>query len=133
MYYAQRTVDVASAGLWLVESVPIDDVVTPLEVRRRLVLPLVFCCARARKAHSLCAGSEGTIPDSISRWSKHGASHRENFDTPPLGGNCRETCECSRGNVVASDRYRVPGFREETRVYLRKARVSGGWSDGAAR
>ncbi len=36
--------------------------------------------------------------------SKRGASHRKNRDTPPLGGNCRETCECSRGTVLLSDR-----------------------------
>ena len=47
---------------------------------------------------------EGWILDSISRWCKNGASHRKNFDTPPLGGNCRETCECSRGTILASDR-----------------------------
>jgi hypothetical protein len=51
----------------------------------------------------------------------------------PLGGNCREPCECSRGNILASDRYGVPGFREETHVYLGKTRVSGGLIDGAAR
>ena len=31
------------------------------------------------------------------------------------------------------NRDRVPGFREETRVYLLKTRLWGGWSDGAAR
>jgi hypothetical protein len=35
----------------------------------------------------------GWILDSISRWCKHGASHRKNFDTPPLGGCCRATFE----------------------------------------
>ncbi len=33
----------------------------------------------------------GWILDSISRWCKHGASHRKNFDTPPLEGSCRAT------------------------------------------
>jgi len=103
MYYARRTVDIPSDRLWLVESVPIDDVVTPPEVWRRLEIPSVLWRARARKAQSLCAGREGIIQDSISCQSKNGASHRKNFDTPPLGGNCRETCECYRGNILASD------------------------------
>src|ERR1700690_2549902 len=49
LYYAQRTVDVASARLWLIEGVPIDDVVTLLEVRRRFELPIALCRARARE------------------------------------------------------------------------------------
>jgi hypothetical protein len=49
LYYAQRTVDVASARLWLIEGVPIDDVVTLLEVRRRFEIPVVLCRARARE------------------------------------------------------------------------------------
>jgi hypothetical protein len=44
------------------------------------------------------------IVDSISWSCKNGASHRKKFDTPPLGGNCRETCECYRGTMLASDR-----------------------------
>ena len=76
-------------------------------------------CSRGG-AHGFYAGIEGVILHSISRRSKNGASHRKYVDTPPLGGNCRETCECSRGNILASDRYRVPWFRKETRVYLRK-------------
>jgi hypothetical protein len=35
------------------------------------------------------AGIEGVIPHSILCRSKNGASHRENFDTPPLRGCCR--------------------------------------------
>jgi len=35
-----------------------------------------------------CAGGEGVNLHSISCRSKNGASHRKNFDTPPLGGNC---------------------------------------------
>ena len=54
--------------------------------------------------NAFCAGSEGVILHSISCRSKNGASHRKNCDTPPLGGNCRETCECSRGTILASDR-----------------------------
>src|SRR5271157_4268691 len=49
LYYAQRTVDVASARLWLIEGVPIDDVITMLQVRRRFEIPAALCCARARE------------------------------------------------------------------------------------
>jgi hypothetical protein len=49
LYYAQRTVDVASARLWLIEGIPIDDVVTMIEVRRRFEIPAAFCSARARE------------------------------------------------------------------------------------
>ena len=48
-YYAQRTVDVASARLWLAEGIPIDDVITMLEVRRRFDLPAALCTTRARE------------------------------------------------------------------------------------
>jgi hypothetical protein len=47
LYYAQRTVDVASARLWLIEGVPMDDVVTMLKVRRRFEIPAALCSARA--------------------------------------------------------------------------------------
>jgi hypothetical protein len=49
LYYARRTVDVASARLWLIEGIPIDDVVTLLEVRRRFEIPIALCRARARE------------------------------------------------------------------------------------
>jgi len=49
LYYAQRTVDVASARLWLIEGVGIDDVITILESRRRFELPAALCSARARE------------------------------------------------------------------------------------
>lgn len=49
VYYAQRTVDVASARLWLLEGAPIDDVISMLEVRRRYELPDALCSARARE------------------------------------------------------------------------------------
>jgi len=49
LYYAQRTVDVASARLWLIEGVPMDDVVTMLVVRRRFEIPATLCSARARE------------------------------------------------------------------------------------
>ena len=49
LYYARRTVDVASARLWLIEGIRIDDVITMLESRRRFELPAALCCARARE------------------------------------------------------------------------------------
>jgi hypothetical protein len=49
LYYAQRTVDVASARLWLIEGVRIDDVITMLESRRRFEVPAALCSARARE------------------------------------------------------------------------------------
>jgi hypothetical protein len=49
LYYAQRTVDMASACLWLLEGAPIDDVITMLEVRRRFEIPTALCSARARE------------------------------------------------------------------------------------
>jgi hypothetical protein len=52
LYYAQRTVDVASARLWLIEGIRIDDVITMLESRRRFELPVALCSARAREITS---------------------------------------------------------------------------------
>ena len=49
LYYAQRTVDVASARLWLAEGIPIGDVITMIEVRRRFEFPVAPCSARARE------------------------------------------------------------------------------------
>lgn len=49
LYYAQRTVDVASARLWLAEGIPIGDVVTMLEVRRRFDISAALASARARE------------------------------------------------------------------------------------
>ena len=49
LYYAQRTVDMASARLWLIEGILIDDVITMLESRRRFELPAALCSARARE------------------------------------------------------------------------------------
>jgi hypothetical protein len=49
LYYAKRTVDVASARLWLADGIPIDDVITMLEVRRRFEIPGALCSARARE------------------------------------------------------------------------------------
>jgi hypothetical protein len=49
LYYAQRTVDVASARLWFIEGIRFDDVITMLEMRRRFELPAAVCSARARE------------------------------------------------------------------------------------
>ncbi|MBT9329532.1 RepB family DNA primase [Paracidobacterium acidisoli] len=49
LYYAQRTVDVASARLWFIEGIRFDDVITMLETRRRFELPAALCSARARE------------------------------------------------------------------------------------
>ncbi len=49
VYYAQRTVDVASAWLWLRDGLPIADVVTMLQVRRRFQIPDKLCSARAHE------------------------------------------------------------------------------------
>jgi hypothetical protein len=48
-YYAQRTVDVASARLWLTDGISVGDVITMLEVRRRFDLPATLATARARE------------------------------------------------------------------------------------
>jgi hypothetical protein len=49
LYYAQRTVDVASARLWFIEGIRLDDVITMLESRRRFEIPAALCSARARE------------------------------------------------------------------------------------
>ena len=49
LYYAQRTVDMASARLWLADGIPIADVITMLEVRRRFEIPAAIAGARARE------------------------------------------------------------------------------------
>lgn len=49
IYYAQRTIDVASARQWLLEGTPIDDVITMLHERRRFELPTAICSARSRE------------------------------------------------------------------------------------
>jgi hypothetical protein len=48
-YYAMRTVDVASARLLLDDGIPIEDVITMLEVRRRFELSPALNAARARE------------------------------------------------------------------------------------
>ena len=49
LYYAQRTVDMASARQWFLEGAPVDDVITMLCDRRCLELPIALCSARARE------------------------------------------------------------------------------------
>jgi len=49
VYYAQRTVDVASAWLWLKDGVPMGDIVTMFQVRRRFQIPDKLCSARAHE------------------------------------------------------------------------------------
>jgi len=49
VYYAQRTVDVASAWLWLKDGIPMGDIVTMLQVRRRFQIPDKRCSARAHE------------------------------------------------------------------------------------
>jgi len=49
LYYAQRTIDVASARLWLIEGSSFEDVITMLESRRSHELPAALCSARARE------------------------------------------------------------------------------------
>ncbi len=49
LYYAQRTFDIASAPLWLLEGIRIDDVITMLESRHRFEIPTVIVEARARE------------------------------------------------------------------------------------
>jgi hypothetical protein len=48
-YYAQRTVDMASARLALLAGNSIHDVIAMLEARRLSELPAALCCARARE------------------------------------------------------------------------------------
>jgi hypothetical protein len=49
LYYAQRTVDVASARLWLIEGIAIDDVIAMLKSRRSAELSAARCSTRARE------------------------------------------------------------------------------------
>jgi hypothetical protein len=48
-YYAQRTIDMASARLWLQKGIAITDVIAMLESRRQHELPATLCSARARE------------------------------------------------------------------------------------
>ena len=49
LYYARRTIDIASARLSLLEGVLIEDVITMLDRRRCNELPAILCSSRARE------------------------------------------------------------------------------------
>ncbi|ADW70189.1 RepB family DNA primase [Granulicella tundricola] len=49
LYYAQRTVDMASARQWFLKGAPLDDVITMLCDRRCFELPAALCSARTRE------------------------------------------------------------------------------------
>lgn len=49
LYYAQRTIDVASARLWFIEGSSFENVIALLEARRQFELPVALCSARARE------------------------------------------------------------------------------------
>jgi hypothetical protein len=49
LYYAQRTIDIASARLSLLEGVAIEDVIAMLEDRRSAEVPTALCASRARE------------------------------------------------------------------------------------
>jgi hypothetical protein len=48
-YYAQRTVDMASARLWLTEGMSTPQVIATLESRRQAEIPAALCSARAKE------------------------------------------------------------------------------------
>ena len=103
--YAQQTVNVASARLWLIEGVPMEDVChaagDPLPFRDCLRTvypkrPTQGCGGAACEeaygwggVRGFGAGVEGMILHSILWQCRNGASHRKNFDTPPLRGCCK--------------------------------------------
>ena len=49
LYYAQRTIDIASARLALVEGMAIEEVIAMLEDRRSAEIPAALCSSRARE------------------------------------------------------------------------------------
>ena len=49
LYYAQRTIDIASARLLLLEGVVIESVIAALEQRRSADIPAALCASRARE------------------------------------------------------------------------------------
>jgi hypothetical protein len=49
LYYAQRTIDIASARLMLLNGAAIEDVIAMLEDRRSADVPAAFCSSRARE------------------------------------------------------------------------------------
>jgi RepB DNA-primase from phage plasmid len=55
LYYAQRTVDIASARLWMLAEIPQEDIITMLECRRRFEISTTLCSARAREITATAA------------------------------------------------------------------------------
>jgi hypothetical protein len=49
LYYAQRTIDIASARISLLEGAAIEDVIHAIERRRSAELPAAYCFSRARE------------------------------------------------------------------------------------
>jgi hypothetical protein len=49
LYYAQRTIDIASARQWLLEGSSIDEIIAMLEARRCHEIPAALCSPRARE------------------------------------------------------------------------------------
>jgi hypothetical protein len=49
LYYAQRTIDIASARISLLQGAAIEDVMTMIEQRRSAELPAAYCFSRARE------------------------------------------------------------------------------------
>ena len=98
---------VASARLCLIEGVPMEDVCHA--AGGPPPLPDCVCAVYPKRPKQGCggvaceeayiwggvrvfgAGVEGMIQHSILWQCRNGASHRENFDTPPLEGSCRYT------------------------------------------
>jgi hypothetical protein len=60
--YARRTVDLASARLWLIQGIRMDHIVTMLEVRRRREIPGELCSARA---HEIAQTAQRMISERI--------------------------------------------------------------------
>jgi hypothetical protein len=52
LYYAQRTIDIASARQWLLEGSSMDEIIAMLEARRCHEIPAALCSARAREITS---------------------------------------------------------------------------------
>jgi hypothetical protein len=61
-YYAQRTVDLASARLWLIQGIRMDHIVTMLVDRRRRGIPGALCSARA---HEIAQTTQQMITERI--------------------------------------------------------------------
>ena len=70
------------------------------------------------------------IVHSISWWCKNGASHRKNFDTPPLKGSCGESARIHGNGPATSITYGRDGF---IRIHVDSYEFTpkGGGQDGA--